>query len=94
MELREVLTRCAALWLEHERETRPLGTKMTLSDKEINDFLAEATARTDADLVFDQIDDLLNTLAVQYPLRTVKIRRELKWLRKQAKKRGMTWGRR
>jgi hypothetical protein len=67
---------------------------MTLSDKEINDFLAEATARTDADLVFDQIDDLLNTLAVQYPLRTVKIRRELKWLRKQAKKRGMTWGRR
>ena len=94
MELREVLTRCAQLWLEHERETRPLGTKMTLSDKEIKDFLHEATMRSDADIVFDQIDDLLQALAIQYPIRTAKIRRELKWLRKHACKRGMAWGRR
>lgn len=92
MELREVLTRCAELWIEREK-TRPKGVKLPLSDKEIRQFLEDAQSRDDSQALWSQIDDLLNSLQLMFPLRVSKMRRELKWLRKQAYKNNLTWGR-
>lgn len=93
MELREVLTRCAELWLEHDR-TRPKGVKLPLTDREIQQFLEEAQKRDEHEILWQQIDQLLDELRLLYPMRVPKIKSELKWLRKQAHKKGLTWGRR
>lgn len=90
MELREVLTRAAQLWLDQQSK-RKRGEKFTLSDREIKEFLDAARDRDDQ--VWFEIETLLKSLSPLYPLRTVRLRRELKWLRKQASKKGLSWGR-
>ena len=59
----------------------------------ISKSFLEAARRRD-DPLWKQIDGLLDELKMQYPFRTAKLRKELKWLRKQADKKGLPWGRR
>lgn len=66
-------------------------TPRLVSVKEVSDWMTAAEEREF--LIWKQMDDLLLELKSDWPLRTRAIRRELRWLRKEAKKREYAWGR-
>lgn len=80
------------MYLEREGERRHRGIKVELTDKEIENFLHDAQQREKHGELFDQMEQLLEQLWLLYPLRVTRIRKDLKWLRRQAKKRQLSWG--
>lgn len=93
MDIKKLVTKAASTWLDHQDSdpTRRLGETSPLTDKEINDFLDAATHR-EAELWY-QMDSLLDELTHLYPIRAQRMKKDLKWLRKMALKRGRPWGR-
>jgi len=43
--------------------------------------------------VLDQMESLLRDLYLEYPIRSRRMLRDIKWLRGKAHKRGLSWGR-
>lgn len=62
-----------------------------LSEADTTDLLDIASHREDP--LWNDIEVLLASLSQRYPLRVSRIKRELKWLRKQAWHAKLTWGR-
>lgn len=94
MEFREFLTHAAEFWIERNEHHSSGSLKMKLTDKELEGFLEAASSRTIEDPIWHQMDELLGSLQLQYPVKATRMRSDIKWLRKQAKKRGYPWGRR
>lgn len=61
-----------------------------LSEADTQDFLDIASHREDP--LWNEMELLLTSLSQRYPLRVSRIRRELKWLRKQAMHAKLSWG--
>lgn len=92
MSIRSMATRAAEAYL---REDQPPPTRIRerrrLGDDDVNQFM-EAAAKRD-DPIWTEINALLDQLETNQPFRVQALRRELRWLRHQAHRRGLPWGR-
>ena len=61
-----------------------------LTDDDRAEFLDAATRREDP--LWREIDAFLTELGERHLLRATKIRRDIRWMRKQAYRHGKTWG--
>ena len=62
-----------------------------LEEGDVDSFMDAASARP-YDELFKEMDDLLRTVRVQWPTRSRRMQRDLRWLRKLARKEGKPWG--
>lgn len=42
--------------------------------------------------LFEEMNALLASMTIRYPIRAARMQKEIKWLRKEANKRGLSWG--
>lgn len=82
----------ADLLLDAPEPLEPVSTSpRTLREDDFDDFLAAADNRDDP--LWNLIDGyLMGDLAKRWPVRSYKLRKEIKWLRKEAAKDGVEWG--
>lgn len=86
MEFREAVTRFSEWWIANEKD-RPRGVRLPLSDKEIESFMRAAEERPFEE-AFQSMTSFLDSMTLMYPVRAPRLKRELKWLQKQMKKKG------
>lgn len=67
-----------------------LADKRRLSGDDVGGFLEAASHRDNP--LFEEMDSLLRELSVKYPFRAAKMRAEIRWMRGQAYKAGLPWG--
>lgn len=64
-----------------------------LEDSDIDDFMLSAESRDDP--LWSEIEGYLKgDLRRRYPVRSAKLLKELRWLRKRAERDGLDWGKR
>lgn len=63
---------------------QPRSTKHSLTDEDYTSFDDAVDSREDK--VWQQLDSLLLQLRVEHPIRTDRIRQDLKWLQKKAQR--------
>ena len=77
------------------REDSPPPTRLSerrrLDNDDVTGFMEAAQERDDP--IWSEIYDLLKELEQTQPLRVSALRRELRWLRHHAHRRGLPWGR-
>lgn len=62
-----------------------------LEEGDVDAFMDAASARP-YDELFKEMDDLLRVNRVKWPTRSRRMQRDLRWLRKLARKEGKPWG--
>lgn len=62
-----------------------------LTDEDVQEMLASAAARHRNE-AWRQIETFLDDLTEYFPGRVGRIRKDLRWLKRQAIKRGLDWG--
>jgi hypothetical protein len=67
------------------------NVRRMVSDNEVSSMLDNARAR-EMSHVWDELDTLLDQLNKRHPLRVDRLRRDLKWVRKQAAQHDYSWG--
>jgi hypothetical protein len=70
---------------------RSVRTMHSLTEDETDDLMYQASHREDP--LWVEMDALMDQLFNQYPFRVRRLRKELKWLRKEARRRNLRWGR-
>ena len=79
------------LILDEPTPTRPMSEARTLDSDDFDSFMVAANQRDDP--LWNEIDAyMMGELAKRWPVRAYKLRKEIKWLRKQAAGDGLEWG--
>lgn len=82
------------LFDRHREEEPPPGNVRSLSRRlnsdDVDSFM-EAADRRESPL-WEEMDGFLRELATRWPMRSGRLRKELRWLRKQAYKQNLHWG--
>ncbi len=61
-----------------------------VSEATVDDWLAASVRPTDR--LFDEMDAVMSECAITRPMTVWQMRRDLRWLRREAHKRGLEWG--
>lgn len=79
-------------YLTQDSSSPPVNksNRRTLSPDDVADFEYQADHREDS--LWEEIEALLSELERGRPIRTAKMRQDIRWLRRQAKKRNLRWG--
>lgn len=70
--------------------TAVMGEPVKVSEATVQDWLNAAV--TPHDELFDQMDAVLQKFVRREPVRVWQMRRDLRWLRQQARELGLEWG--
>ena len=62
-----------------------------LSSSDVDDFMAASDARP-YEMLFESIEALLDELALLHPIQVARLRLGLRWLRTEAARRDLPWG--
>lgn len=73
--------------LEHNDTS---SNRRTLSEDDIDDFGYAADHREDP--LWAEFTAILSELEKKRPIRVAKLRQDIRWMRRQAKKKGLRWG--
>lgn len=72
------------------RGPRMSNDPMMLNEEIITEWFKASDERSDP--FIEQMEAVLDELKIMYPLRVWSMRRDMRWLRKEAGKRGLRWG--
>lgn len=82
------------IWRKKVWRPGPLAArtdKALLTSEDVDAFMSAADERPYQQLM-KSIDALCDELALTNPIRVAEFRKSFKWLRQQAKRRGLPWG--